>query len=185
MRSVIILFCLLFAVRALADNHTYFEGHLPAKMSVGKEKITSNILLAVKGELFEITIIPEGEEENSGRDTAEEKEAKDTTVISALVKHDLKIFDAEGKQQIGQGKRIGEGDHFQLEFAHFYKGMKFGDVNLGLLFNESHEDGGGGVDVNLKLTSSLGFTLVTKGRLAFDMEKTMRCRWGGGSDSDC
>lgn len=179
MRSVIVLFCLLFAVRVLADNHTYFEGHLPAKLSVGKEKITSNILLAVKGELFEITIIPEGEEENPGEDAAEEK---DTTVISALVKNDLKIFDTEGKQQIGEGKRIGEGDHFQLEFAHFYKGMKFGDVNLGLLFNESPGDGGGGVDVNLKLTSSLGFTIVTKGRLAFDMEKTMRCRWSGGSD---
>ena len=169
MRFVIVLFCLLFAARVLADNHAYYEGYLPVKSSVGKKELNSKVLLVTQRDAFELTIIPEGEDE-------------DPLVFAITLGEEWKIFDAEGKQQIGEGKRIGEGDNFQLEFAHIHKGMKIGNVSLQLRFggHDANE-----VELDFKLVSTFDMTLETKGRLVADLEKTMRCRWGNGSDSDC
>lgn len=95
MKYLVAVCCLLFAARAFATN-LYFESHVKVKAS--DEETGAKVLYEHKGKVFELTIIPDGEEE-------------EPIVIAALMeetenKKIAAIYSADGKQRIGTGLAI-------------------------------------------------------------------------------
>ena len=173
MKYLVVLCCLLFAVRALADN-VYFDGYVTIKG--GGEEENAKVQYVFKDDrdaFFELTIIPDGEDE-------------DPIVFSGLMKktesEKFTIYSADGKQRIGAGTAKG-GDAFTLDFSLLYKGIKVGDVKIDKKFDDDGDVPG--VYLNFKLIGVL-VDLSFESNLPLDMAKTMRCSsWADDQAPDC
>ena len=162
MKYLVMLFCLLFAGSVFADN-AYFEGYV--KLTVDKQEMGAKVQYMVKDGkdlFFELTITPDGEDEEPIVISGLGKETDDEKILA--------IYSADGKQRIGTGTAKGD-DAFTLEFAMLYKDRKVGDVKIDKKFGEDGDVPG--VYLNFNFTGMMGMSF--EDTLPLDMVKTMDC----------
>ncbi len=160
MRCGVVLCCLLFAGRALADS-IYFEGYVAVKGE--EEKNTKAQYVLRDGRVFELTL-------------AIKSRGEEPLVISGLMaglEHEsgIAIYSADGKQRIGTGAQKSD-DTLALDFSLLREGIKVGDVKITQRFDDDVQ----GLHLNFKLGLQVG-EVSFEGNLPLDVDKTMRCSW--------
>ena len=173
MKYVVGLCCLLFAARAFASN-LYFDNYV--KVKAGDEETGAKVLSVHKGKVFELTIIPDGEEEEPIVISVSMKETEDENVAA--------IYSVDGKHRIGTGTASLDDDdnvNLKLEFVLLCKGTKVADVKIAKQFSKKR--GLPAIHINFQLVGAL--ELSFEDDLQFDLAKTMRCSEGDSPASDC